>query len=128
MDCADTIGPWVHYGRGSRDAFVRADADATSARWRSVWVGLAYRPMDGVPDPYRRRWTDVLVFGDTFSGFVRARNLDGLQPSYHAGHVAHITAMAQGHDGYVYATGLGTWPIDAPMTFSPIYRVVLDEE
>ena len=124
-ECEQYVDPWVHYGRSSRHPFVVDDPLATSARWRSVWVGLVYRPMENVPDPYRQRWRDVIVFGDTFSGFVRARPVDGATNSYAVGHVTNVTAMAQGPDGYVYATGLGTWPIDAPMQQSPIYRIKL---
>ncbi|MEE2788231.1 MAG: PQQ-dependent sugar dehydrogenase [Myxococcota bacterium] len=125
-DCADYIDPWVYYGRSSRHPFVVDDDDATAARWRSVWVGVVYRPQENTPDPYGNRWTDTLVFGDTFSGFVRARPIVGSTPSYPAGHITQITAMAQGPDGYVYATALGTWPADAPMQASPIYRVTLE--
>ena len=56
-----------------------------------------------------------------------ARPIDGSTNSYPVGHVTYLTGMAQAPDGYVYATALGTWPVDAPMTASPIYRIVLDE-
>ena len=67
----------------------------------------------------------MIVFGDTFSGFVRASHIDGDGESVHVGHLWLATAMAQGPDGYVYATGLGTWPMDALMRLAPIYRVEL---
>ena len=56
---------------------------------------------------------DTLLFGDAFSGFVRARGVDD-DASVHVGHVWGATGMAEGPDGYLYVTALGTWPIDAP--------------
>jgi glucose/arabinose dehydrogenase len=123
--CGESVAPWVYYGRGSGDPFVRADPEATPARHRSVWVGAVYRRAGG--DRYDGRMDDILVFGDAFSGFVRARRLDGGAPSFHVGHLWGATAMAEGPDGYLYVTALGTWPVDAPTHIAPIYRVVLGD-
>jgi glucose/arabinose dehydrogenase len=123
--CGTSTPPWIAYGRGSSAPFVRADLEATAARKRSAWVGVVYKPNDA--DPYRGLWNDTLVFGDMFSGFVRARPVNGETASVHVGHLWLATSMAQGPDGYVYATGLGTWPTDAPMRLAPIYRVELKD-
>ncbi len=122
-DCAQMSDPWVYYGRGSSAPFVQDDERATSARLRSVWVAGIYEPREA--DRYQGLLTDQVLLGDTFSGFVRARPMDGSTPSVHVGHLWLPTAMAQGPDDYVYAVGLGTWPVDAPMRLSPIYRAEL---
>ena len=126
-DCEGMIDPWVYYGRSSRHPFVVDDDDASSSRLRSVWVGPIYSPIPNTPDPYRGRWKNVLVFGDAFSGFVRARPIDGSTNSYPVGHVTYLTGMAQAPMVMCTPRLSGTWPVDAPMTASPIYRIVLDE-
>ncbi len=124
-DCGDTEAPWLAYGRGNSHPFVLDDPRATTSRLRSVWVGGRPHREAGDPDPYAGRWDDVIVFGDAFSGFVRATPVDGGGESYPVGHLHFATAMTQGPDGYMYAAALGTWPVDAPTTPSPIYRVEL---
>lgn len=121
--CNDTVGPWLSYGRGGSHRFVLDDADATSSRLRSVWVAAPWRDGGG-PDPYAGRWRNVMLFGDAFVGYVRGRRVDGGE-SFPVGHLHFATGFAQGPDGYVYATALGTWPVDAPITPSPILRAVL---
>lgn len=123
--CPDAIGPWLSYGRSGSHAFIQADPRATSSRLRSVWVAPPTR--SGGIDRYRGRWHDVMLFGDAFVGWVRGRRVDGSGDSFAVGHLHFATAFAQGPDGYVYATALGTWPVDAPVMPSPILRAVLDE-
>lgn len=119
-DCDGHTPPWIHYGRGPH-AFVRDDPDATSAGKRSAWVGLVYTPT--AADPYDGRWNEVLTFGDAFVGYVRgARVDDPAGTSWHVGHLQYATGWAQGPDGYVYVTALGTWPVDAPVVPSPVLR------
>lgn len=123
--CVAAAGPWLSYGRSGSHPFVLDDLRATSSRLRSVWVAPPYRPNGN--DRYRGRWDEVMLFGDAFVGWVRARRVDGSGDSFPVGHLHFATAFAQGPDGYVYATALGTWPVDAPVAPSPILRVVLDE-
>ena len=71
-----------------------------------------------------------MTFGDASTGFIRAVRIDaGVEPnptSWPVGHLQYVTGWAQAPDGYVYLTGLGTWPIDAPRTSrSPLWRAVL---
>lgn len=122
-ECDQFVEPWVFYGRSSGHPFVREDPDATADRHRSIYVGWLYDPRPD--DPYEGRWNDVITYGDAFVGFVRARRVDGTDADWAAGHVEMPTAWAQGPDGYVYVTALGTWPVDAPVAPSPIYRAVL---
>jgi glucose/arabinose dehydrogenase len=118
--CGEVEGPWLAYTHATGHPFVADDPQATTSRLRAIWVGGRHV---GGPDPYAGRWDRVVVFGDAFSGFVRAAPLDRPGESYPVGHAHFVTGMAQGPDGYMYAVALGTWPVDAPMTFSPIYRV-----
>ncbi len=124
-DCAGTEPPWLSYGRGGSDRFVLDDPQATSSRLRSVWVAPP-RATDAGPDPYDGRWDEVMLFGDAFVGYVRGRSMGGGE-SWPVGHLHFATAFATGPDGYVYATALGTWPVDAPVVPSPILRAVPTE-
>ncbi len=123
--CDDFEAPWLSYGRSSSHAFVQGDPQATTSRLRSIWVGGRHLAQPGVADPYEGRWSGVVVFGDSWSGFVRATPVDGAGESFPVGHLHAATAMRQAPDGYVYATALGTWPVEAPVVASPIYRVEL---
>ena len=122
-DCDGMTDPWAHYGRGSGPAYVREDLDSSTAKLRSVWIGWSYQANER--DPYDGLWNGILTFGDFYAGFIRAAPIDGDGASWHAGHLTGSTAWRQGPDGYVYVTALGTWPVDAPTTLSPIYRVYL---
>lgn len=119
--CRGTEAPWLSYNRSGSHPFVRDDPRATSSRLRSVWIAPPRDPVE--PDPYGGRFDEVMLFGDAFVGYVRGRSLDGGE-SWPVGHLHFATGFATGPDGYVYATALGTWPIDAPVTPSPILRAV----
>lgn len=121
-DCEGITDPWFYYGRSSREALVRDNPSVTSARLRSVWIGWEYQPTGN--DRYDGRWDGVVTFGDAYLGSVRCARADGRGGTWHCGHFPMITAWAQAPDGYVYVTALGTWPIDAPVTPSPILRAV----
>lgn len=129
--CDGLTDPFIAYDRSGDHPFVRDDPDRIAVRLRTVHVGLIYRPdPDGRADPYEGRWNDVLTFGDASTGFIRAVRIDaGVEPnptSWPVGHLQYVTGWAQAPDGYVYLTGLGTWPIDAPRTSrSPLWRAVL---
>jgi glucose/arabinose dehydrogenase len=110
VDCADLVEPWIHYDQSGSHPFVLEDEQAAAQTQRSVYVGWVYQPRDD--DPYEGRWNDVVTFGDTFIGFVRARRLDSEEPDWHAGHLEWATGWRQAPDGYVYVTTLGTWPPD----------------
>lgn len=133
--CDTLDDPWIFYDRSSSHPFVAEDTEAVPARLRSVWVGWVYRTdwPGAENDPYLGRWRDVLTFGDWATGFVRGRRVPppGERASGHdwpVGHLYHSTAWAQGPDGYVYTTALGTWPADSmEVTPSPLRRAVLAE-
>lgn len=123
--CAEgNLAPRTYYGRSSSHPFVRENPHSTSSRLRSVWVAAPHRPAGD--DPYRGLWRDVALFGDLYVGYVRAIPLDG-GDSFAVGHLHFATSFAPGPDGYVYVSALGTWPVDAPIRPSPIFRAVLDD-
>lgn len=126
-DCAERfVDPWIYYDRSNSHPFVAEDFDAAPVTKRSVYAGWIYEPMAG--DPYEGRWDDVLVFGDTYVGFVRAKPIEGDAPDYHAGHLQFASAWAQGPDGYVYVAAFsGEQKEGEPLPPGPIYRAVLAE-
>ncbi len=125
VDCAGLTDPWTGYDHGSRHPFRAEDPEATGAVRRSINVGLVYQPRPD--DPYQGRWDDVLTFGDTFVGYVRAMRIrdNDEGASWHAGHIELVTGWAQAPDGYVYVVTLGSWPMDAPEQPAGLYRAVL---
>jgi len=135
-DCDGLTDPWMWYGRSASHPFVAEDPEAVPASLRSVWVGAIYRPAapGAENDPYLGRWRDVLVFGDWATGFVRGRRVGAVgEPDegqdWPVGHLHHATGFAQGPDGFVYATALGTWPANRETeTPSPLLRAVLADE
>ncbi|MCA9561230.1 MAG: hypothetical protein KC583_21925, partial [Myxococcales bacterium] len=106
--CDGLTDPWFFYGRSNSHPFVAEDLDAVPTSERSVFVGWIYQPV--AEDPYQGRWNDVMTFGDTIVGFIRARNIHGDGPDWAVGHLPWITGWAQAPDGYVYVTAMGTWP------------------
>ena len=80
-------------------------------------------------DPYEGKWTDTLVFGDTYVGFLRARRIDGQSEDFPVGHLQWASAWAQGPDGHVYVAALADFPPPegGPPGPSPILRAVLAE-
>ena len=130
--CEGMIDPVSWYGRGSSDPFVKADKEARASRQRSIYAGFIYPTPgpDDPPDPYNGLWRDVVVYGDAFAGFVRARPIyappgRGADRDWHVGHVDMPTAWARGPDGYVYITALGSWPEFSKLRPAPIYRAKL---
>ncbi len=128
-DCTDQfVDPWLYYDRSNSHPFVNEDFDANPLSKRSIYVGWIYQPREN--DPYEGRWNDVVVFGDTYVGFVRAARIDEMtEPSWHVGHLNWATAWAQGPDGYVYAMALDDFPIEdvTDPKPSPLLRAILEK-
>ncbi len=122
--CPGHEAPVLAYDHSGSHPFVLDNPEATSDRLRSISVG--WQHVAGTEDPYEGRWRGVVTFADAFSGFVRALPAEGGE-SWHVGHLQYATGWAQGPDGYVYVTALGTWPVDGPLRPAPITRALLDE-
>jgi hypothetical protein len=126
-DCAERfVDPWIHYDRSNSHPFVADDSNAVPTTKRSVYAGWIYQPMDG--DPYKGRWNDLLVFGDTYVGFMRGKSIAEEAVDYHVGHLQWASAWGQGPDGYVYVAAIsGEQKEGEPLPTAPIYRAVLAE-
>jgi hypothetical protein len=126
-DCDVLVDPLISYGRNARHRYMVEDPEVRATGLRTVYTGLIYEPgLGGAPDRYAGRWNDVLTFGDNHAGWVRARSVTG-DADWAVGHAIFTTGWAQGPDGFVYVTALGTWPVDAPEKQAPIYRMRLRE-
>lgn len=123
-DCeARMRDPYLYYDRSNSHPYVAEDADAAATNKRSVYAGWVYEPND--LDPYDGRWDDVLVFGDTYVGFMRAKPLGSEVPDYHVAHLRWASAWAQAPDGFVYISALADSPSEDETPPAPIYRAVL---
>lgn len=131
ITCEGLIDPWSAWARdGGPQPFRQDDPQASPSGRRSVYIGAVYRPgLYDAPDPYLGRWRDVITYGDTFVGFVRAAPVDAERgEGWHAGHLRYATGWAQAPDGHIYVVTLGTWPQpdeDADAPLAGIWRAVL---
>lgn len=126
-DCAERfVDPWIYYNRSNSHLFVAEDGNAAPTNKRSVYAGWIYEPTDN--DPYLGRWNDLLVFGDTYVGFMRAKPLDG-GADYHVGHLQWASGWGQAPDGYVYVTAMsGEQQDEGTPPAGILYRAVLAAE
>jgi glucose/arabinose dehydrogenase len=99
-DCDDVEDPVVEWGRTSSEPFDADDPEVVPSTKRSAWVGAVYE--EPAEDRYYGLLDDRLVYGDHFTGWVRALDTDGDLDDRHVGHLAGVVAGRVGPDGYLY--------------------------
>lgn len=110
--CGSMVEPVAFYGLGEEERYLRDDPSVSDFEQRAVWVGEAYSSSAQRPDRYQGLLTDVVVFGDLFSGVVRGLGVEkaGLQSDQALGHLPWVVAWREGPDGFVYVLDLyGKW-------------------
>lgn len=105
--CSDSESPVAYYGRSPDDALVVDEPDALDSESRAIWVGQIYeRP---ATDRYLGQLSDAVVFGDLFTGAVRALSLDAqgeVLAELPIGFLPYVTQWRPGPDGYIYVLDL----------------------
>jgi hypothetical protein len=83
------------------------EPEALDSPSRAIWVGQVYeRPST---DRYRGQLSDTVIFGDLFTGSVRALRLDGegeVVDEQAVGFLPYVTQWRTGPDGYIYVLDL----------------------
>lgn len=105
-DCDGLTNPIASYGRKSDEPYVLQDPLTEPATKRAIWVGQAYHPER---DRYYGLFTDAVVFGDFFTGWVRRLSADEngeIVSDESVGHLTRVTSWKTGNDGYMYALTL----------------------
>lgn len=105
--CTGAQGPVAYYDRSPRHPLVVQEPSAISSASRAIWVGQVYE--GAAIDRYQGWLTHAIVFGDLFTGSVRALQLDagGLVVDERAiGFLPYVTQWRVGPDGYIYVLDL----------------------
>lgn len=102
--CEGLTNPLTTYGRSSEEPYVFDDPDTNPQTRRAVWVGEVYE------DPSVQRYYGLfdgrVVFGDFYTGWVRALRVDdagALVDDIPVGNLTSISAWHTGPDGFMYA-------------------------
>lgn len=126
--CDGFTDPLTQWGHNEFDDYILDDPEALPTGGRVSWVGVDY--VDTGNDPYDGVFTDRMMVGEFCVGFIRLLEADEdgqLVGDAHIGNRPHLSAWAQGPDGYLYASTFGaceTVGLDGPPP-SNLYRVVV---
>ena len=105
-DCEGVTNPITSFGRASDEPYVLQDPLTEPATKRAIWVGQYY---DHPTDRYFGLFTNAVMFGDFFTGWVRRLEADEdgtVISDLSVGHLPRITSWKTGNDGYMYALTL----------------------
>lgn len=105
-DCEGVTNPIASFGRASDEPYVLQDPRTEPATKRAIWVGEFY---DHPNDRYFGLFTNAVLFGDFFTGWVRRIEADAkgvVVSDESVGHLPRITSWKTGNDGYMYALTL----------------------
>lgn len=106
-NCDGFTDPIAYYGRSGDEPYAADDPDTVPATKRAIWVGEIYEAP--AQDRYCGLMDQVVVFGDLFTGWVRALRADAegrVTLDQNVGHLTDVTAWRTGPDGYAYALTL----------------------
>jgi hypothetical protein len=106
-DCDGFTDPIAHYGRSGEEPYAADDPDTVPATKRAIWLSEIYESPSR--DRYCGLMDDVVVFGDLFTGWVRALRADQsgeVTLNQSIGHLTDVTAWRTGSDGFAYVLTL----------------------
>jgi hypothetical protein len=106
--CSQTVSPLLFYDRSNEHEFIQAEPGAHGDASRAVWVGQIYQ--NPSVDRYAGLMTDVVAFGDVFTGFIRGLRVNSkgvLTENKPIGALAYVAQWRPGPDGYIYVLDLG---------------------
>lgn len=106
-DCGEFVDPVAYYSRSEADAYFTEDPLTVAATRRAIWVGEIYQ--NPSVDRYADLMDDVVIFGDLFTGWVRALRADEdgtIIMDKAVGHLENVTQWRVAPDGYAYALDL----------------------
>jgi hypothetical protein len=107
-NCESFTDPIAYYGRSGAEPYAADDPDTVPATKRAIWLGEIYESPSR--DRYCGLMNEVVVFGDLFTGWVRALRADAagnVTLNRNIGHRTQVTSWRTGSDGFAYALTLG---------------------
>jgi glucose/arabinose dehydrogenase len=124
--CSELTDPLLAYDRAADHRYALEDPDTNPTFARSIWVA---GPLSSAleRDPYACNLRGLMLFGDYFTGWVRAASAspDGtLEVDQPLGHLQYASAFAQAEDGTLYATTLGIYKNHGTDVRGRLYRAL----
>lgn len=110
--CRGLVDPLLGYGREADAGYALDDTETFATAARSIWVAGAFTGDGERGDPYDCNLRGLMLFGDFFTGWVRAAAVDAggeLSVDQPLGHLRFASAFAQDERGTLYATTLGVY-------------------
>lgn len=102
--CEGFVDPIAHHTREGDDPYLIDDPLAEPAVRRAIWLGQIYEKP--ARDRYAGLMDGVVVFGEFYTGWVRALRVNArgeVTFDRPIGHLVHVTQWRTGPDGYAYA-------------------------
>jgi glucose/arabinose dehydrogenase len=125
--CGELTDPLITYGREGDSPYVLDDPDTVATASRSIWVAGPFDAAPDDPDPYACNLRGVMLFGDFFTGWVRAASADEdgvLVADQWLGHLRFASAFTQDARGVIYATTLGIYKVHGTDPRGRLYRAL----
>lgn len=110
-DCDAFLDPSAFYDFDDEHSFITEEPEASGAEKRAIWVSDVYE--DPARDRYQGLLTGRVLFGDLFTGAIRAVQVtdESMSPptleQEPVGALLFVTTLKVGPDGYFYALDLG---------------------
>ena len=122
--CRGLTDPLLSYGREADAPYALEDPETVPTAARSIWVTGPF-PGGAEADPYGCNLRHVMLFGDFFTGWVRAAAADDsgvLVVDQAVGHLRFASAFARDQSGTLYATTLGIYKNHGMDPHGRLYR------
>ena len=125
-NCDGLKDPLVSYGRETDNRYALEDSQTGPTNARAIWVA---GPLASTSesDPYACNLNGLMLFGDYFTGWVRAVAADSagrVALDRQLGHLVFASAFAQDQSGVLYATTLGVYKDRGTDPRGRLYRAV----
>ena len=129
--CRGLSDPLLSYGRAPDASYAQDDSETFVTAARAIWVAGPFAGDRELGDPYDCNLRDLMLFGDFFTGWVRAAALDpsgALAIDQPLAHLRLASGFAQDARGVLYATTLGIYKNHGMDPRGRIYRAVAQQE
>lgn len=125
--CRGLVDPLLFYGREPDASYALEDDETFATAARAIWVAGPFTSDGEQGDPYDCNLRGLMLFGDFFTGWVRAAAVDAdgaLSIDQPLGNLRFASAFAQDERGTLYATSLGVYKNHGMDPRGRLYRAV----
>jgi glucose/arabinose dehydrogenase len=126
-DCDGLTEPLVSYGRSADERYAAEDPETRPSNGRAIWIAGPFASIAD-NDPYACNLDGTMLFGDFFTGWVRALRADdqgAVEVDQSVGHLVFVSTAAQDEMGFVYLTTFGNYKGHGTETRGRLYRAVV---